>query len=459
MCGLRNGTCGNREKFRAVGSVLARPESRHDSGIPRCASHLRSTALCSARFRPKGHLITVALLVSSYYYTMMSGQLGTRLVHGGTSPDKETGAILTPITMSTTFVQESVDQYLAKGYSYSRSGNPTVAAYERRLTAVEGGVGAAAFSTGMAATATSICAFMKAGDHAVITECSYGGTNRIMRMLFQDMGMEFTFVDFKKVELVDKAVRPGQTKVVFSESPANPLLELNDIQAISEVAKKHNLIHICDSTFATPVICRPLELGADVTLQSTTKYFDGHDMTTGGALICANQTHLERILFVRNMLGNIMDPMTAFLQLQTCKTMQIRVWKQSQTALEIAKFLEAHSKVTKVVYPGLASFPQKALADKQHKDGLHGGMLWFEIQGGSDAGTKLMNCIQRPWSLCENLGATESIITACAVMTHSNMLKADRIKLGITDGFIRVSCGVEDVLDLIRALDHALNTL
>jgi cystathionine gamma-lyase len=391
----------------------------------------------------------------------VAGELGlaTRLVHGGAEPDKATGAILAPITLSTTFVQESVDQYLAKGYSYSRSGNPTVTALERRLAAVEGGAGAAAFSTGMAATATAICAFMKAGEHAVITACSYGGTNRIMRMLFKDLGMEFTFVDFREVAAIEKTVIPGKTKVVFSESPANPLLQLNDIEAISEIARKFGLVHICDSTFATPVICRPLDFGADITLQSTTKYFDGHNMTTGGALICRKAEHLERVLFVRNMLGNIMDPMTAFLQLQTCKTMEIRVRKQSETAMEIAKFLETHRKVTKVVYPGLASFPQKALADKQHRNGLHGGMLWFEIQGGSDAGTKLMNSIQRPWSLCENLGAAESIITACAVMTHANMLKEDRLKLGITDGFIRVSCGIEDAADLIRALDVALNAV
>jgi cystathionine beta-lyase/cystathionine gamma-synthase len=332
-----------------------------------------------------------------------------------------------------------------------------VTAYEARLTAVEGGVGAAAFSTGMAATVTAISAFMKTGDHALITACSYGGTNRVMRMLFKDLGMEFSFVDFKNVDELERSIIKNKTKVLFSESPANPLLELNDIEAISRLAKKHDLIHICDSTFATPVICRPLDLGADITLQSTTKYYDGHDMTNGGALICARKEHLERIIFVRNMLGNIMAPMTAFLQLQTCKTMEIRVRRQSETAAEIAKFLEQHDKVTKVVYPGLASFPQKKLADKQHIDGLHGGMLWFEIKGGSEAGTKLMNCIQRPWSLCENLGATESIITACAVMTHANMLQEDRLKLGITDGFIRVSCGIEDVSDLIRALDAALN--
>ena len=384
----------------------------------------------------------------------------TVFVHAGVKPDPQTGAILTPVYMSTTFVQESVEQYLAKGFSYSRSGNPTVCALEARLAAIDKGVGAAVFGTGMAATACLITAFMKAGDHCIITECSYGGTNRIARVMFADMGMKFTFVDMNDAENVRKAIVPGKTKLVISETPANPLLRLVDIEAVSRICKEFGVIHACDSTFATPVICRPLDFGADITLQSTTKFVDGHDMTTGGALICADQEHLDRVLFVRNMQGSIMSPFTAFIQLQTCKTMPIRVRHQSNTALKIARFLEKHPKVSKVIYPGLESFPQKALADKIHRNNLHGSMLWFDLkEGGSVAGTKLMDTIQRPWSLCENLGATESIITACAVMTHANMLKEDRERLGITDGFIRVSCGVEDADDLIAALKASLDIL
>ena len=384
----------------------------------------------------------------------------TKFVHAGVAPDPQTGAILNPVCLSTTFVQESVEQYLAKGYSYSRSGNPTVRAFEDRMAAVENGVGAAAFGTGMAATACVITAFMKEGDHCVITECSYGGTNRIARVMFGDLGMKFTFVDMRNVENVRKAIVPGKTKMVFSETPANPLLTLVDIEAVSKIAKEFGLVHVCDSTFATPVICRPLDHGADITLQSTTKYYDGHNITTGGGLICAKQEHLDRVLFVRNMQGSIMSPFVAFIQLQTSKTMPIRVRKQSETAMKIARFLETHPKVSKVLYPGLESFPQKALADRIHRNGLHGGMLWFDLrEGGSVAGTKLMNTIQRPWSLCENLGATESIITACAVMTHANMLKEDRERLGITDGFIRVSCGIEDAEDLIASLKSSLDNL
>merc|ERR1712070_1143112 len=220
---------------------------------------------------------------------------------------------------------------------------------------------------------------------------------------------------------------------------------------------ENNCYHVVDSTFATPVILRPLEHGADMVIQSLTKYYEGHDMMTGGAVISKTKELADKVKWVQNVHGNIMNPFAAFIILQTSKTMALRVRQQSESAMALAQFLESHPKVTKVMYPGLDSFPQKAIADKYHRDGLPGGMLWFDIEGGSEAGTKLMNAIQRPWSLCENLGATESIITACAVMTHANMLKEDRLKVGITDGFIRVSCGIEDTEDLIKSLAVALD--
>merc|ERR1719436_1942989 len=267
--------------------------------------------------------------------------------------------------------------------------------------------------------------------------------------------MEFTFTDFRDVDKVKKAMKPN-TKLIFSETPANPVLTLCDIEEISKIAHDAGAYHVCDSTFATPVMLRPLDHNADMVIQSLTKYYEGHNMMTGGAVISKTKELADRVKFIQNVHGNIINPFPAFLILQTTKTMGLRVKKQSQNAQAIAEFLEKHPKVTKVIYPGLKSHPQKALADKYHRDGLHGGMLWFDIVGGSEAGTKLMDSIQRPWSLCENLGATESIITACAVMTHANMLKEDREKVGITDGFIRVSCGIEDTDDLIRALDGAL---
>jgi len=366
--------------------------------------------------------------------------------------------VLTPVYMSTTFVQDSVEDYLAKGYSYSRSGNPTVRSLEQKIAAMENAYGATAVGTGMAATTLVISGFMNAGDHCVITDCSYGGTNRICREQFKPLGMEFDFVDFSNLDNIRKAIKPN-TKLIFSESPTNPTLQIADIEGISAIAKEVGAVHVCDSTFATPVICRPLDHGADLVIQSLTKYYDGHNIGTGGAVAAKTKELDERCHFVQNMHGNIMAPHTAFLVSQTTKTMPLRVRQQSRSAMAIAKWLETHPKVEKVMYPGLNSFPQKALADKYHRDGLHGGMLWFDVQGGDKAAIKLMNTVERPWSLCENLGATESIITACAVMTHANMIKEDRLKVGISDGFIRISCGIEDTTDLIRSLKNSLDRL
>jgi len=333
-----------------------------------------------------------------------------------------------------------------------------VRAYEEKIAAMENGYGATAYATGMAATATLIAGVMSQGDHAVVTDCSYGGTNRICRVLFTRFGMEFSFVDMRDVANVAAAIKPN-TKLVISESPANPTLTLTDLSAVSALCKSKGIVHASDSTFATPVICRPIDFGVDIVMQSTTKYYDGHNMSVGGALICATKELDDKMRFHQNVLGNIISPQIAFTQMQTSKTMQLRITKQSETAARVAKFLEGHSKVERVVYPGLASFPQKALADKQHKNGIHGGMLWFEVIGGTAAGRKLMDTVQRPWSLCENLGATESIITCPSVMTHANMLKEDRLKVGITDGFVRVSCGIEDGDDLILSLKIALDNL
>merc|ERR1719407_237995 len=382
--------------------------------------------------------------------------MATDLVHAGVSPDEKTGAILTPLYCSTTFVQESVEKYMEKGFSYSRTKNPTVEAYQKKVAELENGYAAHCFGTGMAATTSVINATMKAGDHCIITDCSYGGTNRIMRVQFAPFNMEFSFVDFRDLNAIKAAIKPN-TKLIFSESPTNPQLRLVDLEAVSAIAKEHGCYHVCDSTFASPVIMRPLDHGCDMTIQSLTKYYEGHNMCTGGAVISKTKELAERIGLVQNMHGNIMNPFPAFIQMQTCKTMELRVRRQSETAMKIATFLEKHPKVTKVMYPGLDSFPQKEIADKYHRNGLHGGMLWFDVVGGSEAGKKLMNITTRPWSLCENLGATESIITACAVMTHANMLKEDRLKVGISDGFIRISCGIEDPDDLIRSLKVALD--
>jgi len=382
----------------------------------------------------------------------------TRLVHEGITPDAMSGAILTPIYQSTTYIQDSIEEYLDKGFSYARTGNPTVTTLERKIAGLESGYGAACFSTGMAATISVIAGTMKAGDHCVITNCSYGGTNRACRTMFTDMGMTFDFIDFTDLANIEAHIKPN-TKLIFSESPANPTLTLTDLTAVSELAKRKGLLHVCDSTFATPVIQRPIEHGVDLVIQSTTKFYDGHNITVGGAVICATKELHDIIKHQQNVHGNIMSPQNAFYTLQTSKTLGLRIKRQSETAQKVAEFLESHPKVDVVQYPGLASFPQKELADRQHLNGVHGAMLWFEVKGGSEAGRQLMNSIQRPWSLCENLGAVESICTCPSVMTHANMLQEDRLKVGITDGFVRISCGIEDADDLIASLKQSLDAL
>mmetsp|Transcript_23946 Transcript_23946/g.57197 ORF Transcript_23946/g.57197 Transcript_23946/m.57197 type:complete len:425 (-) Transcript_23946:256-1530(-) len=382
----------------------------------------------------------------------------TRLVHEGITPDAMSGAILTPIYQSTTYIQDSIEEYLDKGFSYARTGNPTVTTLERKIAGLESGYGAACFSTGMAATISVIAGTMKAGDHCVITNCSYGGTNRACRTMFTDMGMTFDFIDFTDLANIEAHIKPN-TKLIFSESPANPTLTLTDLTAVSELAKRKGLLHVCDSTFATPVIQRPIEHGVDLVIQSTTKFYDGHNITVGGAVICATKELHDIIKHQQNVHGNIMSPQNAFYTLQTSKTLGLRIKRQSETAQKVAEFLESHPKVDVVQYPGLASFPQKELADRQHLNGVHGAMLWFEVKGGSEAGRQLMNSIQRPWSLCENLGAVESICTCPSVMTHANMLPEDRLKVGITDGFVRISCGIEDADDLIASLKQSLDAL
>lgn len=391
----------------------------------------------------------------------MDGEQGllTQAVHAGQVPDAETGAILAPVVQSTTFVQESIDKYLAKGFSYTRSGNPTVAALERKLALLDHGEGAVAFSTGMAATSALFAAFLKTGDHCVITNVSYGGTNRIARVLFEEkFDIKFSFIDFRDTKNVEAAIQPN-TRLIFSETPSNPTLDLADIEAISKLAKSKGIPHICDATFATPVITQPLKLGADMVLHSTTKYVDGHNITVGGAIVSSTKELDQKVRFMANVLGSSMSPQVAFYQLCTVKTMPLRVRQQSNNAMAIAKFLKTHPKVDSVRYPGLEDHPQHELAKKQHQGGIHGGMLSFEVKGGTAAGRKLMDTVPRPWSLCENLGATESIITCPAVMTHANMRAEDRAKLGITDGFVRVSAGIEDADDLIRALKMALDAL
>ena len=382
-------------------------------------------------------------------------KFNTRQVHAGVSPDPTTGAILTPIYQSTTYVQESVDQYLAKGYSYTRSGNPTVSALESRLLSLEGGAGCACFSTGMAATSAVLMGFLNAGDHAVVSDVVYGGTHRISTRVMTRFGVEFSFVDTSNVDNIRAALRDN-TRLIFTETPANPTLKLTDLAAVSEIARERGIPHAVDNTFLTPYYQRPLELGADIVVHSTTKYFDGHNATVGGAVICETDEQIDAIRFVRNCLGSIMSPQVAFLTMQGCKTLSLRMDAQSANALVIAQFLETHPMVEHVCYPGLASFPQTELAAKQASG--NGAMLWFEVKGGVVSGKKLMDTLEL-WSLAENLGSVESLVTHSVTMTHADIDPAERQRVGITDGLVRLSVGLEDSSDLIDDLRQALDNL
>jgi len=379
----------------------------------------------------------------------------TKQIHAGVKPDPETGAILTPVYQSTTFVQESVDEYLSKGYSYSRSANPTVRALEEKLAVLENGYDCTCYSTGMAAIQAVMQACLSAGDHAVVSDVAYGGTYRLCTKVYQRFGVEFTFADSADPDAVRAAVRDN-TRLILTETPANPTLKLTDIEAVSDIARAREIPHAVDNTFLTPYYQRPLELGADIVIHSTTKYYDGHNATVGGAVIAKTEALDESVRFVQNASGVIMSPWVAWLTLQGIKTLSIRMDRQSANAQAIAEFLESHSKVETVAYPGLPSFEQHELAKRQ-ADGF-GAMLWFEVKGGVEAGKRLMDSV-RLCALAENLGSVETLITHPVTMTHADVEEAERKRVGITDGLVRLSVGLEDVEDLIADLDQALDSV
>ncbi len=377
----------------------------------------------------------------------------TKQIHAGVTPDPTTGAILTPIYQTTTYVQPSVDDYLSKGFSYSRSGNPTVRALENKLTELEGGADCATFGTGMSAVHATMLAFLSAGDHAVISDVAYGGTYRLCTKVLTRFGIEFTFANGADPDNVAGSIRDN-TKLILTETPANPTMKCSDIAAISEIAQKAGAVHAVDNTFLTPYYQRPLELGADLSIHSTTKYMDGHNATVGGAVISKTADLAEQVRFIQNSTGSIMSPMVAWLTLQGCKTLSVRMDQQSANAMAIAEFLEAHPKVEQVCYPGLKSFAQHELSSCQATG--YGAMLWFEVKGGLKAGKQLMDSVDL-WSLAENLGSVESLITHPVTMTHADVEPEERARVGIIDGLVRLSVGLEDAEDLIGALSKALD--
>ena len=375
----------------------------------------------------------------------------TLALHAGTTADPVTGAMLTPIYQTTTYRQEAVGK--DKGFKYSRSGNPTVSALERRLAAIEGAEFATCYSTGLAATTALFLALLKSGDRVVSSQAVYGGTVRLLRQTLAPFGVQADFVDTSNADAFAKALQKP-TRLVFIETPANPTLKLTDVDLASRLAKKAGALLVVDNTLLTPALQRPLDLGADIVLHSTTKFIEGHNATVGGALTTRDANLHEQFLFTRNTIGTIQSPFAAWLTLQGVKTLPLRMARHCENAGRIARFLESHPRITRLVYPGLESFPQFELARRQQSAG--GALIAFEVEGGVEAGVHLMNSV-RLCALAENLGAAETIITHPVSMTHGAVPPEQRAAAGITDGLVRLSVGLENPDDIIADLEQALD--
>jgi len=379
----------------------------------------------------------------------MKQKFETRAIHAGCDPDPGTGAIMTPIFQTSTYVQESPGKH--KGYDYSRTHNPTRTALERNIASLEEGNYGLAFSSGMSAIST-ITQLLSPGDHVIICDDVYGGTFRLFDKVLKKYNLEFDSVDLTVPQTLERH-RKNNTRLVWLESPSNPLLKLVDIEAIARIAKKHTILVVVDNTFATPFFQKPLKLGADIVMHSTTKYLNGHSDVIGGSLVMKDKELYDKLQFLQNAVGAVPGPFDCFLVLRGIKTLAIRMERHAENAIKIAQFLENHPKVRKVIYPGLSSHPQHELAKKQMTG--FGGIVTFFIKGGLEAARRFLERV-KIFSLAESLGGVESLIEHPAIMTHASLPKEVREKIGISDELIRVSVGIEHVDDLIGDLKQAL---
>ena len=379
-------------------------------------------------------------------------RFATRVIHGGQRPDPLTGAIMPPIYATSTYVQSSPGVH--QGYEYSRTRNPTRDALQAAVASLEGGAAGFAFASGMAASAT-VLELLDAGSHIVAMHDLYGGSYRLLENVRKrSAGHRVSFVDLSNPAALTSAILPD-TRLVWVETPTNPLLKLVDLSAVAALARRHRLLAVCDNTFATPFIQRPLEHGFDIVVHSTTKYLNGHSDAIGGAAVVRDPELAERIAYLQNAVGGVPGPFDAFLTLRGIKTLALRMERHCANALAIAQFLEQHPQVERVYYPGLASHPQHALARAQMAGGF-GGIVTAVVRGGLERARRtLERC--RLFALAESLGGVESLIEHPGIMTHSSLPAATRESLGISDGLIRLSVGVEDVEDLIAELRQALS--
>ena len=373
----------------------------------------------------------------------------TKVVRAGIEPDPTTGAIVPPIYQTATYVLPEVGRDL--GFDYTRSANPTREILENNLATIEGGRFGTCFSSGMSAV-DSVLKLLKMGDHVVCSDDVYGGVSRHFNNILVNYGLTFTYVDSSNPENVENAIT-SETKLFWIETPTNPLLKITDLNAISKIAKKHQILFGVDSTFATPVFLRPFEFGADIVMHSTTKYISGHNQLIGGIIITNDEEIHERMKFVQKTIGAIPSPFDCWLTLIGVKTLHLRMERHASNAQAVAEFLESHPQVEKITYPGLKSHPQYGVA-KEQMDGFS-GMISFELKGGINAGTTVMNNVKL-CSLAESLGAVETMITHPATMTHVDVPAEERHARGLSDGLVRISVGIEDPDDIIDDLKQAL---
>ena len=377
--------------------------------------------------------------------------LGTLAIHGGQSPDPSTGAVMPPIYATSTYAQSSPGEH--QGFEYSRSHNPTRFAYERCIAALEGGTRGYAFASGLAATSTVLEMF-DSGSHVIAMDDVYGGTYRLFeRVRRRSAGMDFSWVDLSDAAAFEAAIRPN-TRLVWIETPTNPLLKLVDIEKIASIARKHGLIVAVDNTFSSPILQRPLELGAHLVMHSATKYLNGHSDMVGGIVVVGDDDEIaEKMTFLQNAVGGVQGPFDSFLALRGLKTLHLRMKAHCENATALAEWLETHPAIEKVIYPGLASHPQHQLAKRQ-MDGF-GGMISIFVKDGLDGARRMMEGCQY-FTIAESLGGVESLVNHPAIMTHASIPPARRAQLGVTDNLVRLSVGIEDVADLRADLDRAL---
>jgi cystathionine gamma-lyase/cystathionine beta-lyase/cystathionine gamma-lyase/homocysteine desulfhydrase len=376
----------------------------------------------------------------------------TTAIHAGNEPDPTTGAVSVPIYQTSTYAQDALGKPRG-GFEYARTQNPTRAALEKNVAALEGAQYGFAFASGMAAI-DAVMRLVKAGDHVVVSDNTYGGTYRLFSRILSNYGIEFSFVGTEEVSNVERAIKEN-TRMVYVETPTNPVMTVTDLKAVSDLAHAHGVRVVCDNTFMSPYLQRPLEFGADIVLHSATKYLNGHSDSVGGVVVLNDEKDAEWLKFVQNSVGAILSPFDSWLTLRGTKTLALRMEQHDKTGRAVAAFLEEHPKVLKLYYPGSLSHPQHEIAKRQQRG--FGGMVSFDTGSLENARVVLESC--KILTLAESLGAVESLISHPATMTHASVLPETRARLGITDGLVRVSVGLEETDDIIADLDQALGRI